>query len=96
MRSMLFGPESCFCEFAFLEVECHSTKQLTSPKKEEKPITKKEVEKESPQSNGYRLMNRHYFCGVNHGKENEEFWDEVYNYIDSHYDLSKYIIKLTS
>ncbi|MFI3173557.1 MAG: ISLre2 family transposase [Eubacteriales bacterium] len=109
--------------------------QLTFPKNEEKPITKKEVEylyidadedhvslqfhdkkgdleklknnrknnclitklvyvydgveKESPQSNRYCLTNRHYFCGVNHGKENEEFWDEVYDYIDNHYDLSK-------
>ncbi len=47
------------------------------------------VEKESPQSNRYCLTNRHYFCGVSQGKGNEEFWDEVYDYIDNHYDLSK-------
>ena len=33
------------------------------------------------------LVNPHYFCGVNNGEENLEFWDEIYAYLDRNYDL---------
>ena len=47
------------------------------------------IENESPKSGRHRLINPHYFCGVNSGKGNLEFWDEIYEYLDSHYELSK-------
>lgn len=47
------------------------------------------IEKEAPKSERHRLVNPHYFCSVNTGKGNEEFWDEVYEYLDSRYDLKK-------
>lgn len=47
------------------------------------------TESEAPQSKRKRLINPYYFCGVNSGDGNQRFWDEVYEYIDSHYDLSK-------
>ena len=47
------------------------------------------VEPEAPKSRRYRLINPHYFSGVYSGKDNEKLWDEVYEYIDGHYDLSK-------
>ena len=47
------------------------------------------TEREAPKSHRYRLVNPYYFCGVNTGEENHRFWDEVYEYLDSHYDLSK-------
>ena len=31
----------------------------------------------------------YYFCGVSHGEENNQFWDEIYEYINGHYDLEK-------
>lgn len=43
----------------------------------------------APTSKRHRLVNPHYFCSVNTGKGNEEFWDEVYEYLDSRYDLKK-------
>ena len=47
------------------------------------------IEKEAPKSKRHRLVNPHYFCSVKTGKGNEEFWDEVYEYLDSRYDLKK-------
>ena len=47
------------------------------------------VEPEAPKSKRYRLINPYYFSGVYSGKDNEKLWDEVYRYIDTHYDLSK-------
>jgi len=47
------------------------------------------VEKEAPKSKRHRLINPHYFSGVYSGEANAGLWDEVYEYIDSHYDLSK-------
>ena len=47
------------------------------------------TEREAPQSKRHRLVNPHYFCGVSTGDGNQTFWDEVYEYIDSHYDLSR-------
>lgn len=47
------------------------------------------TEKEAPQSRRHRLVNPYYFCGVSTVEGNQKFWDEVYEYIDSHYDLSR-------
>ena len=47
------------------------------------------IERESPKSKRNRLINPYYFCRVCSGKENERFWDEVYEYIVNHYDLSR-------
>ena len=47
------------------------------------------IEKEAPRSDRYRLINPHYFSGVYEGKENEKLWDEIYEYMDSMYNLSK-------
>lgn len=47
------------------------------------------TEREAPRSKRHRLINPYYFCGVSSGDENQKFWDGVYEYIDSHYDLSK-------
>lgn len=47
------------------------------------------IERESPKSKRHRLINPYYFCRVCSGKENEEFWDEIYEYIVNHYDLSR-------
>lgn len=47
------------------------------------------VEPEAPQSKRYRLINPRYFCRVCDGKDNEAFWDEIYEYIAAHYDLDK-------
>ena len=47
------------------------------------------IEPEAPQSKRYKLINPHYFCRVCDGKDNEAFWDEVYEYINAHYELEK-------
>ena len=47
------------------------------------------IEKENEKSKRYVLKEPHYFCRVCEGKENKELWDEVYEYIDKTYDLSK-------
>lgn len=47
------------------------------------------IEKDSPKSKRHHLVKPHYFCGINSGKGNEAFWDEVYEYLESHYELSK-------
>lgn len=47
------------------------------------------IEKETLQGKRNRLINPHYFCCASGGKTNEEFWDEIYAYIDAVYDLSK-------
>lgn len=47
------------------------------------------IEKEAPGSKRHKLINPYYFCGTSYGEENAAFWDEVYQYIDSHYDLDK-------
>jgi hypothetical protein len=47
------------------------------------------MENESPKSKRHCLVNPHYFCGVNTGEENLKFWDEIYEYMDSHYELDK-------
>lgn len=47
------------------------------------------IEKEAPKSKRHRLVNPYYFSCAGGEKSNEELWDEVYQYIDSHYELSK-------
>lgn len=51
------------------------------------------VENESPKGKRHRLVNPYYFCGVHTGEENKEFWDEIYRYLNSHYDL-EYVKKI--
>lgn len=47
------------------------------------------IEPESPKSKRHKLVNPHYFSGVYEGADNAKLWDEVYAYLDSHYDLKK-------
>lgn len=47
------------------------------------------VEREAPKSDRYRLISPHYFSGVYEGKDNGHLWDEVWEYIESKYDLDK-------
>jgi hypothetical protein len=47
------------------------------------------IEKESPKSKRHRLVNPYYFCRVNTGEGNVRFWDEIYEYLDRHYELDK-------
>lgn len=48
------------------------------------------IEKDAPKSTRHHLVNPPYFSGVYEGKEgNNELWDEVWNYLDRTYDLSK-------
>lgn len=47
------------------------------------------IEKEAPQSKRHKLVNPYYFCRVCDGEANIKFWDEIYRYIDNHYELSK-------
>lgn len=46
------------------------------------------IEPEAPKSKRYRLVNPHYFC---RGEEtdNKALWEEVYTYLQEHYDLGK-------
>lgn len=47
------------------------------------------IEKESPKSKRHCLVNPYYFCGVDTGEGNLKFWDEIYEYLDNHYNLEK-------
>ena len=47
------------------------------------------IENEAPRSKRHCLVNPYYFCDVNAGRDNEEFWNEIYRYMDDHYDLEK-------
>lgn len=40
-------------------------------------------------SKRWELISPHYFCRVCNGKENELYWDEIFNWINNHYDLAK-------
>ena len=44
-------------------------------------------------SRRHKLVNPHYFCRTAKGISNEDFWKEIYDYIDSHYDLG-YVKKI--
>lgn len=47
------------------------------------------IENESPKSKRHCLVNPYYFCGINSGEGNIRFWEEIYEYLSSHYDLDK-------
>lgn len=47
------------------------------------------IESEAPKSKRHKLVNPYYFCGTGHSEENTVFWDEIYEYINNHYDLEK-------
>ena len=47
------------------------------------------IENESPKSKRHCLVNPYYFCGVNKEEGNIRFWEEIYEYLSSHYDLDK-------
>ena len=47
------------------------------------------IKNESPKSKRHKLINPYYFCRVCSGKDNDKFWDEVYEYLNSHYDLNQ-------
>ena len=47
------------------------------------------IEKEAPESKRRKLINPYYFCRGCETDSNEKLWDEVYNYIENHYDLEK-------
>ncbi|MEI3304535.1 MAG: ISLre2 family transposase [Lachnospiraceae bacterium] len=47
------------------------------------------IENASPKSKRHCLVNPYYFCGVNNGEGNIRFWDEIYEYLNSHYELDK-------
>ena len=47
------------------------------------------VEPVAPMSDRYRLIEPHYFSGVYEGKDNALLWDEVWEYMDSKYDLER-------
>ena len=40
-------------------------------------------------SKRWELISPHYFCRVCNGKENELYWDEIFNWINNHYDIAK-------
>ena len=42
-----------------------------------------------PKGRRRELKNCHYFCGTGSGRTNEEFWDEIYRYLERNYDLEK-------
>ena len=46
-------------------------------------------EKESIPGRRRMLKNRHCFCGVNSGEANLQFWDDIYRYLEEHYDLDQ-------
>lgn len=47
------------------------------------------VEPEAPKSKRNKLIHPHYFCRVCEGKDNEKFWQEIYDYIEQTYDTSR-------
>lgn len=44
------------------------------------------IEKEGPKSKRRRLVRPYYFCGSYSGENNQKLWDEVAEYIESHYE----------
>jgi len=47
------------------------------------------IQPEAPKSKRHKLVNPFYFSEETTGKDNREFWEEVYRYMDKTYDLSK-------
>ena len=48
-----------------------------------------EGKEDEHKSKRWKLKNPYHFCRVCSGKENEEFWDEIFEYINNHYELAK-------
>ena len=44
---------------------------------------------ESERTARHKLKNPYYFCRVCEGEENQKLWNEVYEYMENTYDLSK-------
>ena len=47
------------------------------------------IEKEAPESKRHKLVNPYYFCRGCDGDGNQRFWDEIFTFMDNHYDLEK-------
>lgn len=47
------------------------------------------IEKEAPKSKRHKLINPYYFCRGCDGDGNQMFWDEIFTFMDNHYDLEK-------
>ena len=47
------------------------------------------IENEFPESKRHRLINPHYFCSDSTSETNDAFWERIYAYIDTHYDMSR-------
>ncbi len=47
------------------------------------------IEPEAPKSKRHRLINPHYFSGTYDGENNAKLWEEIYKYLERHYDLAK-------
>ena len=47
------------------------------------------MEEETIKGKRHQLKHPYYFCRVCEGEENKKLWDEVYEYIEHTYDLSK-------
>ena len=47
------------------------------------------IEEEAPGSKRHMLINPHYFCSTSDEQDNHEFWKEIYEWIDHHYDLGR-------
>ncbi len=48
-----------------------------------------EGQEDEHKSKRWKLKEPHYFSRVCSGKENEAFWDEIFEYLSSHYDILK-------
>lgn len=47
------------------------------------------IEKEAPLSKRHKLVNPYYFSRVCDGEANQKFWDEIFEYVDNHYELNE-------
>ncbi|MDO4651118.1 MAG: ISLre2 family transposase, partial [Eubacteriales bacterium] len=47
------------------------------------------IEAEAPESKRFRLIAPHYFCSTANDKSNQEFWKDIYQYIEKHYEVEK-------
>lgn len=47
------------------------------------------IEEEAPGSKRHKLINPHYFCSDSASEDNKDFWERIYAYIDSHYDMGQ-------
>ena len=47
------------------------------------------IEKQAPESKRHNLGNPYYFCRGCDGDGNQLFWDEIFTFMDNHYDLEK-------